>query len=274
MESGLVALIGAVGGVVGALLTWLVGQHRILAENVTAERAKWREKLRQKAVTVHHALMYGSVAERGLPRLRLEFSLMLNPNDAFDNAILSCIDVVQSGQCRKFRAADFESRLSLLLKHDWERAKLEAGFPLRAWFFRVKSLSDQYASLLSGSAEPPAPCKGASPCSESMTPTASPARPEMQGSVDPDPCTGLMSSPVCPFPGSRFSELSDDRTRCCNKYEVRWCSVLLLVAVPIVLLCVALWNPLESCFPLLVAALRGLVDQSPCWRDVEALPYP
>ena len=274
MDSGLAALIGAGGGLVGAVLTWLVGQQRILAENVTAERAKWREKIRQKAVTVHHALMYGGVSERALPRLRLEFSLLLNPHDVFDREILSCIDVVQRGHCRKYRAADFESRVSLLLKHDWDRAKLESGFPPRAWLFRVKSLSDQYASVLSSSVVPPAPCKGEPPRSELTTSTAGPAGSEGQGSVQPDPCTGPTSPAVCLLPSSRFSGTSDGRKRCRDKYEVRWSNVLLLLLVLIVLLCVTFWNPLEWCFAFSVAAVGAMVEQCANWRELASLLYP
>ena len=260
MESGLAALIGAVGGVVGAVLTWLVGQHRILAENVTAERAKWREKIRQKAVTVHHALMCGGLSERALPRLRLEFSLLLNPHDEFDRAILSCIDVVPRGHCRKFRAADFESRVSLLLKHDWDRAKLEAGFPPRAWLFRVKPLWPQYKEVLATSAQSRAPCECKALRSDPTLSISSSAGSEEQGSVAPDPRAGPTSPAVCPLPSSRFFAASDGRRRCCAAYNLHWCNALLLVFVLIVFLCVA-WNPIANCFASLAAAVAALLEQ-------------
>ena len=138
MDSGLVALIGAVGGLVGAVLGWLVAQHRIQAEHVTRERAKWREQIREKSLEVHDALMLDTRSGRELLRLQMQFRLLLSPLDHRDGEILRCITPKSCKEQNKVaQAKQFAYGVSLLLKHDWERVKLEAGFPVPGWFFRA-----------------------------------------------------------------------------------------------------------------------------------------
>ena len=48
--------------------------------------------------------------------------------------------VDKSYQARENRADEFARRISLLLKHDWERVKLEAGFFLCRWVLEAKRL--------------------------------------------------------------------------------------------------------------------------------------
>ena len=138
MESGLAALVGAVGGLVGAVLVWLVAQHRIQAEHVTRERAKWRKKIRKKSLEVHEALTAARRSDQDLLRLQMQFRLLLSPLDDRDCEILRCITPTSCKEQRQVaQAKQFAYRVSLLLKHDWERAKLEAGFPVPGWFFRA-----------------------------------------------------------------------------------------------------------------------------------------
>ena len=114
----------------------MIAQRRIAAEHVTAERAKWREKIRAQALKVHDAILSGDAAVVG--RLQSEFRALLNPFDRHDQAILDCMTVDSSSQELKNRADEFAGRISLLLKHDWERAKLEAGFFLYRWVLEAK----------------------------------------------------------------------------------------------------------------------------------------
>lgn len=56
-----------------------------------------------------------------------------------DRALLDCMTV--GDECldtRQKRAADFDEQVSLLLKHDWDRAKLEAGFIVGRWVLEAR----------------------------------------------------------------------------------------------------------------------------------------
>ncbi len=137
------SLITLLGVVVTAFVTWLIAQRRLMGEHVTAERTKWRDRIREKASNVHDAIMSGN-ADDAL-RLRSEFRALLNPFDPDDREILCRIDAEGCNDCRKHRALEFGRSISLLLKHDWERAKLEAGFSPSRWFIDAKRLSLEYA---------------------------------------------------------------------------------------------------------------------------------
>jgi hypothetical protein len=126
--------------VAAAVAVWTT-QKRISIENITQDRRAWREKIREKALMVHDALIARD--EQVLNRLRSEFRALLNPRDPDDNEIISCIRPLNEG--KEFEHADeFAERVSLLLKHDWERVKLEAG-PL---IMRVKCVRDQIKKLI------------------------------------------------------------------------------------------------------------------------------
>ena len=129
MSDTTIALVAVVIGAISAFVTLIIAEKRIGAEHVTAERAKWREKIREKALEVHDALLLSTPSNDKLLRLRMEFGALLNPNDCYhDQGILNCIDVCGPDECRSQRAKEFGKRIALLLKHDWQRAKLEAGF--------------------------------------------------------------------------------------------------------------------------------------------------
>jgi len=55
----------------------------------------------------------------------LEFSLILNPFDKEDRAIVALIHQLKSN-ADESHLTEFADRIALLLKHDWERAKWEA----------------------------------------------------------------------------------------------------------------------------------------------------
>lgn len=119
--------------VAGAVAAW-TAQRKVSIENITQDRRCWREKVRAKSLTVHDALV--SRNKESLDRLRVEFRAILNPTDEDDGAIVSCMSLPDEGK-EVARAEEFAERIALLLKHDWERVKLEAGpFVMRAKFVR------------------------------------------------------------------------------------------------------------------------------------------
>jgi len=120
-----------VGGLVAGFVALRSGERKIQIENVTQERAKWREKIRIKSLDVHQAAVANNSAK--LNELHLEFSLNLSPFDQEDKDILVVIATLKNRDTIEVKLSEFSERVALLLKHDWERAKHEA----KPWFFRL-----------------------------------------------------------------------------------------------------------------------------------------
>lgn len=121
-----------VSALIAGLVTLRSSERKIQIENITQERAKWREKIRSNGLLVHKAAVAHDAAK--LAELKLVFRLLLNPHDSEDNLILQCIDDLKSAIDPTPRLSEFAGRLAFLLKHDWQRAKHEA----RPWFSRRK----------------------------------------------------------------------------------------------------------------------------------------
>lgn len=119
-------VFGILGAIVAALITafvtWLIATKRTIIENITHERAKWREKVRECAMFVHDAMINRS--EKDLDRHRSAFRALLNPYDSEDMSIIQCIELPKPGGEMK-HAEEFAERIARLLKHDWERSKRE-----------------------------------------------------------------------------------------------------------------------------------------------------
>jgi hypothetical protein len=110
-----------VAAVVSGLVTLATSERHIAAENVIQERMKWRDKIRHLVSEVRKAFNESDAV--GLAELRDQFSLHLNPHDEKDQQILMLVASDNAG-----RVDELTQRVSLLLKHDWERAKYEASF--------------------------------------------------------------------------------------------------------------------------------------------------
>jgi hypothetical protein len=130
-----------IAAIVAAAVAIWTTQKRISIENITQDRRAWREKVRDKALAVHDALI--TKDEQALNRLKCEFRTILNPGDPDDKDIISCISLPDDG--KEMDCADeFAQRVSLLLKHDWDRVKLEAGPTI----MRMKHLRDILKKLI------------------------------------------------------------------------------------------------------------------------------
>lgn len=113
-----------IAAIVAAIVAAWTAQRKISIENITQDRRAWREKIREKTLSVHDALI--SRDQKSLNRLRIEFRTILNPIDDDDKEIVKCIALPEEGKELE-SAEEFAKRIALLLKHDWERVKLEAG---------------------------------------------------------------------------------------------------------------------------------------------------
>jgi hypothetical protein len=117
-------------GLVAGFVALRSSERKIQIENITQERAIWREKIRIKSVEAHQAAVAGNSVK--LTELHFEFSLNLNPFHQEDKDILAVIVALKNRDTLDIKLSEFTDRVALLLKHDWERAKHEA----RPWFFR------------------------------------------------------------------------------------------------------------------------------------------
>lgn len=132
MEISLVLSSSVLAGLVAGLVALRSGERKIQIENVTQERAKWRSKIRELSLAVHQATTSRNSARLG--ELVMEFSLLLNPIDGEDKVIPDLIYNLANSQDPSELLLEFRERITLLLKHDWERAKHESF----SWFLRNK----------------------------------------------------------------------------------------------------------------------------------------
>ena len=132
--AGIGLLSAIIGAIIGAISAQSIVQRRIQMENVTQQRAKWRKRIRTLALEVHDVIMENENSERRTQKLTKYqniFRTLLNPNDPKDNKIIEVIDrAYKSKEDAKELAEEFGKRVSLLLKHDWDRAKEEVKHPL------------------------------------------------------------------------------------------------------------------------------------------------
>lgn len=130
-----------IAAIVAAAVAFWTAQRKISIENITQDRRTWREKIRNNALSVHDALI--SRDEKSLNKHRAEFAALLNPNDIDDREIINCIKLPVEG--RENECADeFSERIALLLKHDWERVKLEAG----PFFMRINGVRQLFPKII------------------------------------------------------------------------------------------------------------------------------
>ncbi len=116
-----------VGGLVASAITLIIAGKRIMIENVTTERKTWRKDIRLLASEIVEELIKQEPSQNAIMELRCRLRFKLNPYDAKDISIIECVQVWPP-HCRAHMAERFAVLVSLLLKHDWERAKEEAAF--------------------------------------------------------------------------------------------------------------------------------------------------
>ena len=126
-------------GLISTFLAWLATQRKTFTENVTRERAEWRKDIRTKAKEVCDVMIredQKDTRQRDLHKLQNEFRALLNLMDRNDQGIIESIRLPCSGNERE-HAQSFMKRISLLLKHDWQRSIDEAKL-LLFWLARLR----------------------------------------------------------------------------------------------------------------------------------------
>ena len=124
MDFGTVLASGVVAALVSGLVAIKNSERKILIENVTQERTKWREKIRTINDEVQNAFLEKD--EKGIQILRSRLRLLLNPIDPMDCDIILDLKTLEEDGATQEKFDRFSIKLSLLLKHDWERVKREA----------------------------------------------------------------------------------------------------------------------------------------------------
>ena len=113
---------GALGAAFGASITYLVAQRRLHSDHVTAERTKWRDKIRALALEL--------VGDDAAARKSAWISLALNTNPyhAEDRALVKLARKIADRTPDESELDELAGRFALLLKHDWDRAKNETSW--------------------------------------------------------------------------------------------------------------------------------------------------
>ena len=124
-SGGLIALISSI---ITSTFAFKSGERKIEIENITEQRKQWREKIRELSLHIKDA--YESDSNDKLEKLYVELKLSLNPTDNNDHEILKTLwNLIYSTESKSYKRDVYFTlidQISLLLKHDWERAKSEA----------------------------------------------------------------------------------------------------------------------------------------------------
>ena len=117
-----------VSSIITSSFTFKTGERKIEIENITDQRKQWRDKIRELSLQIKSASE--SSDSNKLENLYVELKLLLNPTDESDQDILktlwSLISSEETESNKKEVYFKLVDQMSLLLKHDWERAKKEA----------------------------------------------------------------------------------------------------------------------------------------------------
>lgn len=117
-----------VAGWLASLLSLRKDERAVQLEQVTKERAKWRDNMRKTIEEI--AQLYfdnkGQAVPGKVAALRARLVTSINPkDDADDQQILTHFDEIFAGS--KTDLDVLTKRVALLLKHDWERVKWECS---------------------------------------------------------------------------------------------------------------------------------------------------
>ncbi|WP_150954461.1 hypothetical protein [Microbacterium testaceum] len=119
------------GAAIGGMISVWGLSRNIKHKSVIEERQKWRDSLRSLVPE-----LVGELDEKSRKEIRDSIALRLNPYEDAD-----CVDLIDKfhGNPSDELAFAIVARFQDLLKRDWERAKIEAGF----WPWRARDRADE-----------------------------------------------------------------------------------------------------------------------------------
>ncbi|MED4780947.1 hypothetical protein [Brevibacillus choshinensis] len=124
-----------VGGLLTSIFTKLNSDKANTLKHITEERKSWRETIRK----ISEEIIKLSSKEQATIVLA-NMITRLNPDDEEDQKIIDQLKVLISDPTNEDVKYEVLNRISWLLKHDWERAKLEAKPWLRLYHLIPLSL--------------------------------------------------------------------------------------------------------------------------------------
>jgi len=101
-----------IAGLITAYVTVWNAERKISIENITKERAKWRDKIRELSINVNAAMVESD--NEKLSVLRNQFRLLLNPADKEDQYIIELLSLSEKEDNMK-KANEFS--VSCFRKH-------------------------------------------------------------------------------------------------------------------------------------------------------------
>lgn len=122
----LIALVSGFGAAaITSFFGMLINNKNIVSQNIIQERAKWRNDIRELSTNISFCII--NEKYKKLYLLKNQLQLKLNPNDIEDMKIVKLIEtiILEKGANNENVDTEFTERISQLLKHDWDRAKLE-----------------------------------------------------------------------------------------------------------------------------------------------------
>lgn len=137
MEEIYPAIITLIGVLAGHFITKQNNDRNNYHQYITDERRKWRSDIRKLTLELYKDdIFWGNNCKA----LKSKFKIRLNPKDPEDKLIMKCFDdlieILQTlKQCEddnryeefNDKREELVERIALLLKHDWERVKVESN---------------------------------------------------------------------------------------------------------------------------------------------------
>lgn len=128
-NAGVILGSGIFGSIITLLFTRYDKDKSIIIQNVTQERQKWREKIRELVVEINENSLDGNWKK--VAEARAELQVLINPYDNNDKYIINRLVKLEESKDVS-ELLEINDSISRLLKHDWERIKKETTFFITA----------------------------------------------------------------------------------------------------------------------------------------------
>jgi hypothetical protein len=133
----------SIGSIIGIYLQKRINDKNNYLKHITGERRKWREKIRDLIPQLRDD------KNVNVDKIASELQIRLNPEDPKDLYVIEKIKNLSNSKTDKNELKnEIEKAVSFLLKHDWERVKIEsASFyfnPVRLILFAIDFIISLY----------------------------------------------------------------------------------------------------------------------------------
>ncbi len=141
----IVAIISSlsIGSIIGSYLQKRINDKNNSLKHITDERRKWRERIRELIPQLRND------NNVNVEKIASELQIRLNPEDPKDLYIVKKLKNLSQNSADKNKLKDeIENAVSFLLKHDWERVKIESAYfyfnPVRIILFAIDLIASLY----------------------------------------------------------------------------------------------------------------------------------